>query len=237
MQGGFRGQRSHGVGNEPGNGGGHHSEEYFGREPFMHGRDARYYGTGVPGYVSGPGYTGGYYGYGDELPEIPTELEREYAYDVYGYGPGTYEPGHGGPLYPAGGRRPPERPSLPRARRFPPGPKGYVRSDERIREDLCDRIAAAAGHIDSSEVTVEVADGKVMLEGTVPDRRMKHVIEDMADACPGVHDVDNRIRVETAFNTSREAATPPGVPRFPADTLPVAPAGIAPGLEPGTTRR
>ncbi|MDE2447952.1 MAG: hypothetical protein KGO22_03210, partial [Gammaproteobacteria bacterium] len=46
------------------------SEELFGREPFTSGREPRYYGTGVPFYQSGPGFTGGYYGYGDERPEI-----------------------------------------------------------------------------------------------------------------------------------------------------------------------
>jgi osmotically-inducible protein OsmY len=35
----------------------------------------------------------------------------------------------------------------------------------------------------------------VVLEGTVPDRYMKHAIEDLADAAPGAEDVDNRIRV------------------------------------------
>jgi osmotically-inducible protein OsmY len=35
----------------------------------------------------------------------------------------------------------------------------------------------------------------VVLEGTVPERRMKHAIEDLADACPGIQDIENRIRV------------------------------------------
>src|SRR6185437_10329258 len=53
-------------------------ELLLGREPFTYGRAPRYFGTGVPFYQSGPGFTGGYYGYGDEPPQIPTELEREY---------------------------------------------------------------------------------------------------------------------------------------------------------------
>jgi hypothetical protein len=78
---------------------------------------------------------------------------------------------------------------------FRRGPKGYQRSDERIREDLSDRLMQSM-HIDSSEVSVEVANGKVTLEGTVPERRMKHAIEDLAESCGGVQDVDNRIRVQ-----------------------------------------
>jgi hypothetical protein len=40
-----------------------------------------------------------------------------------------------------------------------------------------------------------VKGAKVVLEGTVPSRHMKHAIEDLVDACPGVQDIDNRIRV------------------------------------------
>lgn len=79
-------------------------------------------------------------------------------------------------------------------RRYPPGPKGYQRSDERLREDISERLLQAR-HIDSSDVTVAVSAAKVVLEGTVPERRMKHAIEDLVDACPGVQDIDNRIRV------------------------------------------
>lgn len=163
------------------------SEELFGREPFGYEPPARYYGTGVAGYTSGPGFTGGYYGFGDEPAQIPTELEREYVEDVYG----TEWVGTG-PAAPAPPR--PVRRHVAPPRRYPPGPKGYQRSDERIREDLCDRLMRSR-HIDSSEVTVEVADGRVLLEGTVPHRRMKHAIEDMADACLGVQEIENRIRV------------------------------------------
>lgn len=163
------------------------SEELFGHEPFTYGPMPRYYGTGVAGYRSGPGFTGGYYGFGEEPPLIPTELEREFLEDVYG--PDWRVPAQSaalGPLAPARRTGP--------ARRYPQGPKGYRRSDERIREDLCDRLMRAR-HIDSSEVTVEVTNGTVVLEGTVPQRRMKHAIEDLADACLGVQDIDNRIRV------------------------------------------
>jgi uncharacterized protein len=84
-------------------------------------------------------------------------------------------------------------------------PEGYRRSDERIREEICQRLARPFGRFDASEladerldvsdVTVSVDGGRVTLEGTVPERRMKHCIEDLVDACPGVQDIDNRIRV------------------------------------------
>ncbi|WP_322080836.1 BON domain-containing protein [Burkholderia sp. BCC1972] len=74
------------------------------------------------------------------------------------------------------------------------GPKGYTRSDERIREDVCERLAHAL-EIDVSDVAVQVNDGCVQLDGTVPARWMKHDIEDLADGCLGVRDVENRVRV------------------------------------------
>jgi osmotically-inducible protein OsmY len=76
----------------------------------------------------------------------------------------------------------------------PRGPKGYRRTDERIREDICERLLYAP-HIDSSEVSVEVQDGRVVLEGSVTERRMKHAIDEIAGTCSGVNDVENRIKV------------------------------------------
>jgi osmotically-inducible protein OsmY len=73
------------------------------------------------------------------------------------------------------------------------GPKNYTRSDERIREDVCERLMQSG--VDASDVTVSVRDGKVILEGSVPERRMKHRIEDIAEQCFGVSDVDNNVRV------------------------------------------
>jgi hypothetical protein len=74
------------------------------------------------------------------------------------------------------------------------GPKNYRRSDERIREDVCECLWRDPD-IDAGDVSVEVEAGVVRLEGTVPVRRMKHRIEDVAADCPGVNDVENRIRI------------------------------------------
>lgn len=74
------------------------------------------------------------------------------------------------------------------------GPRGYTRSDERIREFICERLAQHH-QLEVSDVSVEVRDGTVVLEGTVPERYMKHAIEDTADNCWGVKDVENHIRV------------------------------------------
>lgn len=77
------------------------------------------------------------------------------------------------------------------------GPKNYKRSDERITEDLCERLTQDHD-IDASELEVRIADGTATLEGSVPQRWMKHRAEDLADACAGVRTVENRIRVQSA---------------------------------------
>jgi len=64
-----------------------------------------------------------------------------------------------------------------------------------LREEISERLMQA-DDIDSTDVTVQVLGGKVVLEGTVPEHRMKHVIEELVDVAPGVQEVDNRIRVQ-----------------------------------------
>lgn len=74
------------------------------------------------------------------------------------------------------------------------GPKGYRRTDARIIEDVCERLTDD-DDVDASAISVEVSDGVATLTGTVPDRRMKHRAEDLAESCAGVSDVENRLRV------------------------------------------
>lgn len=75
------------------------------------------------------------------------------------------------------------------------GPKGYTRSDERIREDLCDKLSDE-GELDASDISVSVAGGEVTLDGHVSDRQAKRRAEDIADRCSGVSHVQNNLRVK-----------------------------------------
>lgn len=75
------------------------------------------------------------------------------------------------------------------------GPKGYQRSDERIREEVSDRLTAN-DELDASEIEVQVRDCEVTLTGTVEDRRMKRLAEDLAEGVMGVRDVMNQVRVQ-----------------------------------------
>ncbi len=79
------------------------------------------------------------------------------------------------------------------------GPKNYSRSDERIREDLSERLTDS-DEIDASGISVEVNNGIATLTGTVGQRWMKHLAEDLAESCSGVRDVTNQISVESQWS-------------------------------------
>ena len=83
------------------------------------------------------------------------------------------------------------------------GPKGYKRSDERIREDVNDHLSQQ-DHFDPSDIEVSVANGEVTLSGYVQSRHEKFLAEEIADDVSGVTEVHNQIRV-------RREQTAPGV--------------------------
>jgi hypothetical protein len=72
-------------------------------------------------------------------------------------------------------------------------PRGYQRADDRIREDVCERLME--GPVDVGDVEVTVSNGEVTLSGTVEARWQKRAIEDITCNVRGVHDVHNRVRV------------------------------------------
>jgi len=74
------------------------------------------------------------------------------------------------------------------------GPRGYQRSDERIREDVCERMCEC-GELDASEIEVRVSNAEVTLLGAVRDRQDKRLAEDLTDQVSGVREVHNQIRV------------------------------------------
>ncbi len=74
------------------------------------------------------------------------------------------------------------------------GPKGYQRSDARISEDVCDRLADAP-EIDATHIEVKVANGEVTLSGSVPERWVKRRSEEIIENISGVREVHNHLRV------------------------------------------
>lgn len=76
------------------------------------------------------------------------------------------------------------------------GPKGYKRSDDRLREDVCEALSNHYS-IDASEVEVNVTEGVLTLSGHVENRHMKRMIEDVVDHVSGITDVNNEIKVQS----------------------------------------
>jgi len=108
------------------------------------------------------------------------------------YGGGQYGGGQsgGGASGMSGGQRMPSQPGQHRGK----GPQGYQRSDERIREHVCEALTDDE-HLDATNIQVTVKDGEVTLAGTVEDRAAKRMAEDIAERCSGVRDVTNQLKV------------------------------------------
>ena len=83
------------------------------------------------------------------------------------------------------------------------GPKNYRRSDERIKEDINDRLSE--GYLDASDIEVEVQSTEVVLTGTVNSRADKRRAEAVAESVTGVSNVENRLRVkQTDYSRYRD---------------------------------
>lgn len=74
------------------------------------------------------------------------------------------------------------------------GPRGYVRPDRRIEEDINDRLTDHPD-LDASDISVSVQKGEVTLDGTVDSRWARRLAEDIADQVSGVSYIQNNLRV------------------------------------------
>jgi osmotically-inducible protein OsmY len=77
------------------------------------------------------------------------------------------------------------------------GPRNYQRSDQRIEEDVNDRLTDFP-YIDASDIEVSVGNRDVILSGYVKSRYEKRLAESIAEDVSGVTNVENRIRISTA---------------------------------------
>ena len=89
------------------------------------------------------------------------------------------------------------------------GPKGYTRSDDRIKEEICDCLADDS-RLDASDVSVEVKDGEVTLTGNVRDRESKRWAEDLVERSSGVKNVQNNLRVRSGDEQSGSGSSMSG---------------------------
>jgi hypothetical protein len=102
------------------------------------------------------------------------------------------------------------------------GPRGYRRTDQRILEDVSDRLTDDP-YVDASEIEVTVRDGEVTFAGSVGSRDQRRRAEDIAERVLGVTHVQNNLRVrspERAEPREQQEAMP-----APETATPAAPAG------------
>jgi hypothetical protein len=74
------------------------------------------------------------------------------------------------------------------------GPKGYKRTDERIRELICEALTHDP-RIDARDVEVLVRDGELALTGSVSDRWVKYAIEELAEQYVHADRIQNDLKV------------------------------------------
>jgi hypothetical protein len=114
--------------------------------------------------------------------------EDRYAREPVGQGISSLEyGGFDAPVYA------PSRPAWARGHHGK-GPKNYQRSDERIREEVCERLTFDPD-IDASDISVFVKDREVRLSGTVEERPIKFMVEQLVSHVAGVEEIHNELRV------------------------------------------
>jgi osmotically-inducible protein OsmY len=86
------------------------------------------------------------------------------------------------------------------------GPKDYKRSQERIKEDVNDKLSDN-WMIDASDIEVEVTDSEVTLTGSVKNRQSKRLAEDIAEDVSGVTHVQNNLRVNSTASSDDQTST------------------------------
>jgi hypothetical protein len=79
------------------------------------------------------------------------------------------------------------------------GPKGYKRNDQRVIEDISERLSDHP-QIDASEIEIRLEEGVAVLTGTVSDRQSKRLAEEIAESVSGVQDVRNELRLQNGSN-------------------------------------
>jgi osmotically-inducible protein OsmY len=89
------------------------------------------------------------------------------------------------------------------------GPKGYTRSDDRLKEVICEKLSDDP-MIDASEISVDVTGQVVKLTGTVDDRSTKYEVEELVERCGGVKDIDNQLRVRSGSSQGSQLGSQGG---------------------------
>lgn len=89
------------------------------------------------------------------------------------------------------------------------GPQGYSRSDERIKEEVCDALMRN-GEIDAEQINVRVENGEITLTGSVEGKYMRRLVEDVCEDILGVKEVHNQLRTSGMSSSSMERMSSTG---------------------------
>jgi osmotically-inducible protein OsmY len=81
------------------------------------------------------------------------------------------------------------------------GPKNYRRSDQRIEEEISERLTDDPV-VDASDIEVTVKESEVVLSGTVDSKTAKRRAEDLCEHIQGVTHVENRLKVKITERNS-----------------------------------
>jgi hypothetical protein len=146
--------------------------------PHYSSRPSRTQTRGAEGF-----YTGG------ENPNDVDERTREYGERPHGLG--NFESNYG--LASSEPRRVDTQSLQAQRDHRGKGPKGYQRTDERLRERLCE-VLTDDPRIDATDIDVHVQGGEITLTGFVDSRRTKFLVEELvANTCDT--EVTNRLQV------------------------------------------
>lgn len=146
--------------------------------------------SGLGGQSGSGQYGGGQYDRSREMSSDQYRDDRQYQGGMYGSNQYSYTPGAAGAGMSQGGMDMSGTTSH-RGK----GPKGYQRSDDRVREQANDALEDEHG-VDASDIEVQVQNGEVTLTGTVSDRQQKRRAEECVEHLRGVRDVHNQLRVQ-----------------------------------------
>lgn len=147
-------------------------------------------GRDYPSRGRGRGYEGGFGGYGYAGDRMPGRSERDWS----GHERGFWDKASDEVSSWLGDEDAERRRHQDQYRGR--GPKGYVRSDERIREDINDRLTDDWA-LDATDIDVQVSEREVTLTGEVGSRTDKRRAEDIAESVSGVTNVQNNLRIKS----------------------------------------
>ena len=77
---------------------------------------------------------------------------------------------------------------------FGKGPKNWDKSDEKIREEVCETLYMNR-LVDASDIEVEVRNAEVFLNGWVNSRDEKKEVEECLEALYGIKEIRNELHV------------------------------------------